>query len=260
VAVDWEGERRRRGAEIVRVERELFGTFRNVLGETLRFIEPKVLPGGRPDAKGAFAAQGSWSRKVEDWVETDLREVAERPLADIDVIPASTRLVTNYLEGAKNRLVNVPDRVYELVKAEIEAGVNQGMPNEELVEKISDLFAAENIEMWDGRVMTIVRTEAIAAQNAGNFASFMSLAAVDPDTTYEKVWLSTEDVRTRPTHVKADQQRRPLRQTFKVGKASLDYPGDPTGLPEEVINCRCTLLLVEQGEEIDLSDRQLKGD
>lgn len=260
MAIDWEDERRRRGAEIARVERELYGSFRNVLGETLAFIEPKVLPGGRPDARGAFAAQGTWSRRVEDWVETELRPVAEKPLADIDVIPASTSLVSNYLDGAKNRLVNVPDRVYDLVKAEIEAGVNQGMPNEELVEKISALFAAENIETWDGRVMTIVRTEAIAAQNAGNFASFMSLAAVDPGTTYEKVWLSTEDRRTRETHERADQQRRPLKEKFRVGKSHLDYPGDPTGLPEEVINCRCTLLLVEQGEELDLSNRQFEGD
>ncbi len=259
MAVDWEGERQRRGAEMARVEQELYKSFQGVLGETLTRIEPKVLGGGRPDARGAFSAQGTWSREAADWVEQELRPVAEAPLKDIDVIPASTQLISNYLQGAKNRLVNVPDRVYDLVKAEIEQGVNAGTPNDELVEKISELFAAENIDTWDGRVMTIVRTEAIAAQNAGNFASFLSLAALD-DTPWEKAWLATDDRRTRETHDRADQQRVPLKEHFRVGRSRLMYPGDPSGEPEEVINCRCSLLLLEPGEEIDLSNRQFEGD
>lgn len=259
MAVDWEGERRRRGKEIADVERDLFTSFRTALGETLGQIEPKILGGGRPDARGAFAAQGTWGQQADNWVEVQLRPVAEAPLKDVEVIPASEKLIENYLAGAKNRLVNVPDRVYELVKAEIEQGVIAGTPNEELVEKISELFSAEGVDMWDGRVMTIVRTEAIAAQNAGNFASFLSIAALD-DTPWEKAWLATDDRRTRPTHDRADQQRVPLKKEFKVGKAGLMYPGDPTGPPEEVINCRCTLLLLEPGEEIDLSNRQFEGD
>lgn len=241
------------------VEQELYKSFQGMLGETLNRIEPKVLGGGRPDARGAFSAQGTWSREAAEWVEQELRPVAEAPLQDVEVIPASTQLISNYLEGAKNRLVNVPDRVYDLVKAEIEQGVNAGTPNEELVERISGLFAAENIDTWDGRVMTIVRTEAIAAQNAGNFASFLSIAALD-DTPWEKAWLATDDRRTRETHDRADQQRVPLKEVFRVGAGRLMYPGDPSGPPEEVINCRCSLLLLEPGEEIDLSNRQLEGD
>lgn len=258
MVVDWEAERQRRGAEMARVEKDLYGSFQSVLAATLAFIEPRVLPGGRPDARGAYAAQDRWAAEMDEWVDVELREVAEAPLEDVErVIPASERLVESYLAGARNRLVNVPDRVYDLVRQEIESGVNDGLPNEELVERITALFAAENIDMWDGRVMTIVRTEAIAAQNAGNFASFLSLAALDPSTEWEKAWLSTVDNRVRETHRKADQQRRPLKEKFRVGRARLDFPGDPDGPPEEVINCRCTLLLLERGEEIDLSDRQL---
>lgn len=259
MAVDWEGERARRGAEMARVEKELFGSFRNVLEQSLAFIEPKVLGGGRPDPRGAFAAQANWARQAGAWVDGELRPVAEAALGDVEVIPASERLISNYLEGAKNRLVNVPDHVYDLVKAEIEKGVNAGTPNDELAEEISRLFAAENIDVWDGRIMTIVRTEAIAAQNAGQFASFLSLAALD-DTPWEKAWLATDDRRTRETHDRADQQRVPLKDPFKVGVARLQYPGDPSGPPEEVINCRCSLLLLEPGEEIDLSNRQFEGD
>jgi hypothetical protein len=208
MAVDWEGERRRRGAEIVRIEQELYQGFQSVIETTMAYIEPRVLGGGRPDPRGAFAAQGTFGKQADEWIETELRPVAEAPLAEVEhVIPASTRLIENYLEGARNRLVNVPDRVYDLVKEIVQEGVTSGTPNDELVDQLEKLFSAEGVEMWEGRLMTIVRTESIAAQNAGQFASFLSLAALDPDTDWEKAWLSTEDIRTRETHVKADQQR-----------------------------------------------------
>lgn len=69
---------------------------------------------------------------------------------------------------------------------------------------------------------------------------------------------STEDNRTRPTHQAADLQRVPLGTPFQVGGFELRFPGDPMGPPQEVIQCRCTSLLVEVGESIDLSNRQFK--
>lgn len=66
---------------------------------------------------------------------------------------------------------------------------------------------------------------------------------------------STEDKRTRPTHVEADKQRTLLTSPFTVGGASLQYPGDPRGPAQEVINCRCTLLPVVLGESIDWTSR-----
>lgn len=246
---------------MARVEEALYSSFQGVIEETLAYIEPKVLGGGRPDPRGAFAAQGTFRRQADDWVETELRPVAEAPLVEIEhVIPQSTALIESYLDGARNRLVGVPDRVYDLVKEIVQEGVATGAPNEEIVDQLERLFSAEGVAMWDGRLMTIARTEAIAAQNAGTFASFLSLAALDPETQWEKAWLSTVDTRVRETHKRADQQRVPLKESFRVGGARLAYPGDPTGPPEEVINCRCSLLLLEPGEEIDLSNRQFEGD
>lgn len=259
MAVDWEGERARRGSSMAAVEKRLFESFSALVGDTLERVEPRVMSGGRPDPRGAFAAQGWFAKEVAGWVESDLRPVAEAPLFDVDVTPDATALINDYLDGAKNRLVDVPDRVYTVVKEIVSEGVEAGDTNEEMAARVARLFGDEGIETWEGRVITVVRTEAIAAQNAGQYASFLSLDALD-STRWEKAWLSTEDSRTRPTHVAADQQRIPLRQQFRVGRARLLYPGDPTGPAGEVINCRCSLLMLEPGEKIDLSNRQFEED
>lgn len=61
-----------------------------------------------------------------------------------------------------------------------------------------------------------------------------------------KTWLNTDDPRTRPTHVRAGDQRVQMDETFIVGGARLRFPHDPLGPPGETINCRCTLLFDEQ--------------
>lgn len=54
-----------------------------------------------------------------------------------------------------------------------------------------------------------------------------------------RVWVSRKDDKVRPTHKAADGERKRLGQPFKVGSASIRFPGDPLGPPSEVIGCRC---------------------
>ena len=67
----------------------------------------------------------------------------------------------------------------------------------------------------------------------------------------------TIDQRTRDTHFAADGQRRALDAPFKVGAASLLFPGDPSGPVETIANCRCTIVTLEPDEELPSeTDRQ----
>ena len=264
VAVDWGRERAERGRRMAEVERRLFQSFMPVIEETLDVVRPRVLlANDRVDPRGAFAGQAVYQREASRWVDEDLREVAEAAAHERfegDLIKDSDALIADYLAGAKNRLAGVPDRVYAQVKSLAQQAIDAGDTNEELAGRIEELFSEEGVASWDGRGMVVARTEAIAAHNAGTYAGFLSMAEFDPQP-WEKAWLSTEDTRTRPTHVKADQQRVPLASMFRVGRARLLYPGDPSGPPGEVIQCRCTLLMLEPGEEIDLTNRQfLEGD
>jgi hypothetical protein len=85
------------------------------------------------------------------------------------------------------------------------------------------------------RSQTIARTEA-----HGSSQGISLDVAGKTDIPMVKVWL-TAGSRARDTHIAADGQQRPLSQPFRVGGELLEYPGDPSGSPENVINCRCVV-------------------
>lgn len=89
---------------------------------------------------------------------------------------------------------------------------------------------------WQTRAQRIARTESTGAYNAAG------LAALADEGEAEKVWIATEDSRTRPSHAAADRQVVPLTQPFEVGTSALLMPGDPAGPAHETVNCRCTLI------------------
>lgn len=162
-----------------------------------------------------------------------------------------------YLNEVGNRLVRLPDEVYALIVREMETGLARGESNQDMAARVQQVLTATGSEYWRGRALTVARTESLGAVNAGAFAGAVRDAAERGDPDPGKVWLSTVgDGRTRPTHVEADGQRRPLHSPFRVGGASLLFPGDPRGPAGEIINCRCSLLPVLMGETVDWTSRQ----
>jgi len=69
----------------------------------------------------------------------------------------------------------------------------------------------------------------------------------------------TVEALTVPDHVKADGQTVPWGQPFDVGGFAMMYPHDPEGPPQEVINCRCTMLLEVEGEPTSMENRGYKN-
>jgi len=89
------------------------------------------------------------------------------------------------------------------------------------------------------RAKAIAQTEMISASNQA-----AEMAAQSTGYEYVKFWSTSHLPDVRPTHTEAEEysiQVGGLRpdQTFPNG---LLYPGDPSGSPEEIINCRCTIL------------------
>ena len=97
------------------------------------------------------------------------------------------------------------------------------------------------------------RTAMTGAQNAGRQQAYDRAKAMG--IKVKKEWIATLDGRTRHSHGKADGQQVELDGKFTVGRAKMRYPGDvQNGTPEELYNCRCTMVTVEpptilRGEE-----------
>lgn len=93
-------------------------------------------------------------------------------------------------------------------------------------------FAGERLPPW--RAEAIARTETMRAYNAGSTEIYRD------NGVEQREWLATLDNRTRDDHAAADGQIVGIDELFSVGDEDLDYPGDPSGSPENTIACRCS--------------------
>ena len=59
-----------------------------------------------------------------------------------------------------------------------------------------------------------------------------------------KQWNAVLDGKTRESHRLVDKEWRELEEPFSNG---LMYPGDPKGKASEVINCRCRMMMSQDG-------------
>lgn len=81
------------------------------------------------------------------------------------------------------------------------------------------------------------RTMTTSAENAGKKYAYERASGLGLHV--RNMWLATHDGRTRESHSFLDGEIRELDEEFSNG---LMYPGDPDGEPEEVYNCRCSLV------------------
>lgn len=93
----------------------------------------------------------------------------------------------------------------------------------------------------DYQARRIVRTE---ATNAANYATEQAASNLFAGQNLTKTWLSGFDARVRPAHQAANGQVVPFNSKFSVGGESLQRPGDPNGSASNVINCRCSMIIL----------------
>lgn len=258
----WLPERLNALADAAALERDIRNAFWAALSNWLVQTGRRVLRGDAPpDLDAIWARTPAWRDSVDLVVQGHILKALGTGYRRLlgDNYPWRQRIfVSRYLTEVRNRLVRVPDEVYDLVAGEVSQGVNLGESIPDLSKRVDTVLSTTGSDRWQNRATTVARTETIGALNAGRMDAFRVAAQDEPDTVFEKIWLATVDSRTRETHRDADQQRVPLESPFSVGDSELMFPGDPSGPPQEVIQCRCTLLLVEQGESVDMSNRQMR--
>lgn len=247
------------GDDLDRAERSIREAVWAALSDWLVRLSRRVLrEGQRPDLDAVWAEAPSWKEAVDRTILPAIERVYASVMGSD--FPYEARVfMTRYLAEVRNRIVRVPDEVYDLIAGQVAEGVNLGDGIPELSARIAETLDTAGSERWPSRARTIARTEAISALNSARLETFQEMAR-DEGGEFEKVWVATVgDGRTRETHREADGQRVPLDQPFIVGGFPLMFPGDPSGPPELVINCRCSMLLTEPLEEIDYTNRQYRS-
>ena len=118
----------------------------------------------------------------------------------------------------------------------LNAQILQGILRGESMPKI-----AKRLEpMIDGNRAAAIRNARTAVTYAENQGRLDSMEAAEDECglVYKKQWIATHDNRTRESHAEIDGETVFLDEYFSNG---LMCPADPTGEPEEVYGCRCTM-------------------
>lgn len=111
----------------------------------------------------------------------------------------------------------------------------QGIINGDSIDKIKDSLV-DIIGTNRASLERNARTMTTGAECSGRIDSYKELES--RGVVQKKVWMSTPDDRVRESHLEMDGEEVDTDEEFSNG---LMYPGDPSGDPSEVWNCRCTI-------------------
>ena len=163
------------------------------------------------------------------------------------------------LAATPNKVRGMPETIYRDLVVKLGAATNEGLDMFErnlIVREFLDMSTEGGFEKWNTRAARIARTETHRLINAGTMQAARDEQAISGETL-RKSWVCTWDSRTRDDHFRADGQVVPIDGKFMIGGYEADYPGDPNLPAHLVINCRCTHVILGEGEELpDNSDRQ----
>ena len=123
------------------------------------------------------------------------------------------------------------------INAETLQGILQGESMDKIAKRLRNVQ-----EMNKTQAIRSARTIVTGAENKGRQDSYARAEA--DGIILQKEWIATNDGRTRHSHAALDGAIVDQDKKFDNG---LMYPGDPSGRPEEVYNCRCTLVAKVNG-------------
>jgi len=140
---------------------------------------------------------------------------------------------------ARARAQQIADDIAKTTKDKIRRAITTGLGSGKTTAQIAkDILLRVGGSIAKRRAMTIARTEVHGAANG----ALLEGAHADADVLENKEWVATEDDRTRVDHDHANGQIVGIKEMFTVGGEKLRFPGDPSGSPENIINCRCQIV------------------
>jgi hypothetical protein len=162
----------------------------------------------------------------------------------------TSKIISWLLNLSSTKVKQINDTTRTQLRQSLADGVEAGESIPQIAKRIDQLYLQEIIP---NRSTVIARTEVISSSNWASMAS-----AEGSGLTLNKVWLATEDSRTRPAHAEADGQKVAMNEPFEVGGEKLMFAGDPAGSAQNVCQCRCTQYYerVKDGESEESDDQE----
>ncbi len=191
-------------------------------------------------------------KKVYDAVDISLKSTFNRLAEEkgrslwfneADVSPSATKTPKDEFWGEMDRWMvyqaehSKIRRLHKTTKKNIigiiQKGMGEGISHKEIAKEIRSNSRVTN----PVRALRIARTE---THTAG--VKSVQAAVRSTRIEMEKEWMSALDDRTRIAHRAADGERVAMDAKFTRTGEALDYPGDPSGSPGNIVNCRCVVL------------------
>lgn len=192
-----------------------------------------------------YAVNTNWSEYVIEKtlkVETSLTLFNEQ---------AVERLVREKPDLLPKSRIDIPaDKQWnkEHLNSAIMQGIIQGETTDEIAQRLASVT-----DMSKNSAVRNAATMTTSAQNGGREDTYKR--AEDMGISVKRKWIATLDGHTRPTHRQCDGEIRAIGEKFSNG---LEFPGDPSGEPAEIYNCRCMTGAVVEKSKVDLSDRDFR--
>ena len=139
-------------------------------------------------------------------------------------------------------------------KKQITASVTSSILHGKSIKHMADDLQSRIVTMNRDSAIRTARTAVTGAQNAGRMDSYF--AAEKMGIKCRKEWMATLDGRTRHSHAMLDGEVVDNDKKFSNG---CRFPGDPQGRPEEIYNCRCTLVSVIDGIDTPRGQRRARN-
>ncbi|MFZ4774623.1 MAG: phage portal protein [Terrimicrobiaceae bacterium] len=139
-----------------------------------------------------------------------------------------------FLSERENLMSNIADEIHAEIEETIQVGLIQGDSINDIAASVRERFNGISRE----RSLRIAQTETSAAYG------FSRDEAMKGAGVQYKQWLTSGNENVRDSHRAAERQTVGINEPFDVGGVGLMYPGDPSGPPEEIINCHCVQIAV----------------
>lgn len=180
-------------------------------------------------------------KAIRDEIQAETKALADD---DPEYVKNYKRFVSEWvLKNAGTKIRSVRESLIKEIIKIISEGFEDRLTLQELTSELKKRIKAPGFYRW--QALRIARTETTAAANLGALK-----AGDDSGVLYEKEWISSIDKRTRRKprdeydHVEMDGVTVDDGKDFDVQGDALRFPGAPEGDASNVINCRCTVVLL----------------